>query len=152
MQNPTRLTALAAALILAVLALAGPASADEYIIGTGDVLQISFWQDPEMDQVVAVRQDGKITLSIIGEITASGFTSRELSEKVASNVSLYHKKISQAAVTVVGFNSQMIFVTGQVSLPGKRTFEVIPDIWTIIKEAGGTNEVADLTRRIGSGP
>jgi polysaccharide export outer membrane protein len=146
MQNPTRMMGITAAVIMAVMALAGLASADEYIIGPEDVLRISFWQDPDLDQTVVVRQDGKITLSIIGEITAAGQTSRELSTKIQTDVSQYNKKISQATVTVVGFNSQKIFVSGQAVNPGKMTFEVIPDLWTIIKEAGGATEAGDLTR------
>jgi len=121
-------------------------AADEYVIGPEDVLQVTFWQDPGLNQSVAVRQDGKITLSIIGEITAAGLTSRELSERIEQNVSLYNKEISQATVTVVAFNSQKVFVTGNVMAPGKRTFEVIPDLWTVIKEAGGSAESGDLTR------
>lgn len=146
MQNPARLTGILTALLIVVLAFFEMSPATEYIIGSGDVLKISFWQDSELDQLVSVRQDGKVTLSIIGEITAAGLTSRELSEKIARNVSLYHKQISQAAVTVIGFNSQKVFVSGQVVLPGKKTFEVIPDLWTVIKESGGATETADLTR------
>ncbi|MFH1700081.1 MAG: polysaccharide biosynthesis/export family protein [Candidatus Zixiibacteriota bacterium] len=121
-------------------------ASEEYIIGPEDVLQISFWQEPTLDQVVAVRQDGKITLSIIGEIQASGLTSSELAAQIERNVSLYNQKISQATVTVTGFHSQKVFVSGEAGAPGKMTFEVIPDIWTVIREAGGTTELGDLTR------
>ncbi len=134
------------ALVFLMILTAVPAwSADEYVIGPEDVLKISFWQDPDLDQTVQVRQDGKITLSIIGEITAAGLTPRELADRIEQSVSLYNKKISQATVTVVGFNSQKVFVTGQVMDPGKKTFEVIPDLWTVIKEAGGATEAGDLT-------
>lgn len=134
-------------LLIAVLAGSGSyLAAAEYVIGPDDILKISFWQDPELDQTVKVRQDGKITLSIIGEITAAGLTSKELADKIERDVSLYNKNISQATVTVIGFNSQMVFVTGQVVEPGKKTFEVIPDLWTVIKEAGGATEVGDMTR------
>lgn len=133
-------------LALLILLVPQPAAAGEYVIGPEDILRISFWQEPELDQTVTVRQDGKITLSIIGEIMASGLTSRDLAERIQRDVSLYNKKISQAAVTVIGFNSQKIFVTGQINIPGKKTFEVIPDIWTIIKEAGGATDFGDLTR------
>ncbi|MEZ5359402.1 MAG: polysaccharide biosynthesis/export family protein [Candidatus Zixiibacteriota bacterium] len=129
-----------------VLFSVGMLAADEYIIGPEDELEISFWQVPELNQTVVVRQDGKVTLSIIGEIDAAGLTPRELSEKIERNVSLYDKRISQAAVTVTGYNSQKVFVAGQVASPGKKTFEVIPDIWTVIKEAGGATEQGDLTR------
>lgn len=135
-----------AVIVLMILTTGSAWSADEYVIGPEDVLKISFWQDPDLDQTVQVRQDGKITLSIIGEITAAGLTPRELSDHIEQSVSLYNKKISQATVTVTGFNSQKVFVTGQVVAPGKKTFEVIPDLWTVIKEAGGATEVGDLTR------
>lgn len=141
-----RPTTFLAILFLTALAAASAWSADEYVIGSEDVLKISFWQDPELDQTVQVRQDGKITLSIIGEITAAGLTPRELADHIEQSVSLYNKKISQATVTVIGFNSQRVFVTGQVKNPGKKTFEVIPDLWTVIKEAGGATDVGDLTR------
>ncbi len=139
-------TALAGFILVLLMAAASARAADEYVIGPEDVLKISFWQDPELDQTVKVRQDGKITLSIIGEITAADLTPRELADKIERNVSLYNKKISQAAVTVIGFNSQKIFVTGQVVEPGKKTFEVIPDLWTIIKEDEGATDMGDLTR------
>lgn len=136
--------------VVIILLLAGAAgfaaAADEYVIGPEDIVRISFWQAPELDQEAAVRQDGKITISIIGEITAAGLTCRELASQIESNISLYNKKISQATVTVIGFNSQKIFVSGQVVAPGKKTFEVIPDLWTVIKEAGGATETGDLTR------
>lgn len=133
-------------LILSGLMAGNLVAADEYVIGPEDVLEISFWQDPQLNQTVTVRQDGKITLSIIGEIVAAGLTSRQLSEKIESNVSLYNKNISQATVTVASFNSQMIFISGQVTNPGKRTYEVIPDLWTVMKEAGGVTGQGDLTR------
>lgn len=134
-----------AIICLVILTAVSARSADEYVIGPEDVLKISFWQDPDLDQTVQVRQDGKITLSIIGEITAAGMTPRELADRIEQSVSLYNKRISQATVTVIGFNSQKIFVTGQVMSPGKRAFEVIPDLWTVIKEAGGATEAGDLT-------
>jgi polysaccharide export outer membrane protein len=146
MRIPARISQVACFALLSIFLLSGSNLAEEYIIGPSDILQISFWQDPQLDQQVKVRQDGKITLSIIGEITAAGLTSKELADKIERNVSLYNKKISQATVTVIGFFSQKIFVTGQVVIPGKRTFEVIPDLWTIIKEAGGANDFGDLSR------
>ncbi len=138
---------LAAFLALLFIGSAGIASAaEEYVIGPEDVVKISFWQAPELDQMATVRQDGKITVAIIGEITAAGLTCRELASQIENNISLYNKKISQATVTVVGFYSQKVFVSGQVVTPGKKTFEVIPDLWTVIKEAGGATETGDLTR------
>ncbi|HEQ98210.1 MAG TPA: hypothetical protein ENO22_02585 [candidate division Zixibacteria bacterium] len=120
-------------------------SAQQYKIGPEDVLKISFWQDPALNQVVSVRQDGKITLSVIGEVTAAGLTPQELATKIGDQVSRYNKQISQATVEVLQYNSQKVFITGHVLSPGKYAFEEMPNVWELIKEAGGVTEQGDLS-------
>lgn len=134
-------------LISALLSLvaASPALA-EYEIGVDDVLQVSFWQASELNEQVRVKSDGKITLSVIGEITAAGLTTSELSRKIVEQVSRFNRDITQATVTVVNYGSQTVFVEGQVMNPGRYAREVIPDIWTIIKEMGGVTQTGDLSR------
>ncbi len=131
---------------LLVLLTGQKSYAEDYIIGADDELQINFWQKPALDQIVIVRQDGNITLTTIGDIQATGLTSTQLAEQIERSVSLYDRDVSQATITVIGFNSQKIFVAGQIANPDKYSYEVIPDLWTIIKEAGGATELGDLTR------
>ncbi len=119
--------------------------AEEYKIGPEDVLSISFWQDPTLNQTVTVRQDGRITLTVIGEIMAGGLTPVELGRKIGDQVSRYNRTISQATVEVVAYNSQKVFISGQVLHPGKFAFEVIPNVWDLIKEAGGITDFGDLS-------
>ena len=119
---------------------------EEYRIGKEDVLEIRFWQDRSLDAIVKVRQDGKISLDIAGEIDAAGSTTGELEKKIIKQISRYNGAISQVVVRVTEFNSQKIFVSGQARTPGKYTFEKIPDLWTVINEAGGATDVGDLSR------
>lgn len=119
--------------------------AQEYTIGSEDVLNISFWQQPDLNSVVRVRQDGKISLPVIGEIMAAGLTPAGLSRKIVENISFYNKNISQATVVVMEYNSQKVFVEGQVNRPGKYSFESVPNLWEVIREAGGPTEAADLS-------
>jgi len=120
--------------------------ANEYKIGAGDVLEISFWQDPNLNTSVRVNQDGKISIDIVGEIDASGKTTRELEVEIVRRMSRLNKNISQAVVRVAEYNYQYVFVSGEVNNPGKYTFEEIPDLWTILNEAGGIAEAGDLSR------
>jgi polysaccharide export outer membrane protein len=131
--------------IILVVAVAVPLHA-EYTIGPQDVLQISFWQQPALDQTVTVRADGKITISIIGEIAAAGLTPPDLARKIGERANYHNPAISQAAVTVIGYFSQKVFINGQVLRPGPYAFEELPDIWTLIKEAGGITPFADLSK------
>lgn len=134
-------------MVTALLALAPVNSgAAEYVIGRGDVLEIRFWQEPDLDSRVTVSNDGMITLDVIGRIEAAGKTTEELQNDIVRRISRLNKKISQAAVRVDQFNYNYVFVIGQANEPGKLTFEEIPDLWTIINEAGGVSPTGDLSR------
>jgi polysaccharide export outer membrane protein len=132
------------ALVFAFLFAAQAISAD-YIVGIDDVLRISFWQQPDLDTVARVRRDGGISLPVVGDIQAAGLTIDQLEETIIQKISIFNTEISQAQVEILEFNSQKVFVTGEVYRPGKYTFEYIPNLWEIIREAGGPRERALLT-------
>jgi len=132
-------------MVSAWILFTGPAVSEEYHIGPGDVLEITYWQQPELNQTVPVRQDGKITLAVIGEIQASGLTTMRLEQQLVERMSRVNKNISQVVVTVAQFRSRSVFVGGEVTTPAMLYFEAIPDMWEAIKLAGGPKETADLS-------
>ncbi len=119
---------------------------EAYKIGPEDVLEVNFWQDPKLNSTVRVGLDGNITLDIIGQIEAAGKTTEQLQDDIVRQISRLNKNISQAVVRVVTYNYNHVYVTGEVHTPGKLTFEAIPDLWSVINEAGGPTDFADLTR------
>lgn len=123
-------------------------SSEPYLIGPEDVLEIKFWQDEtnRLDATVKVRQDGMISLDIIGEIKAEGLAASDLERDIVRQMSRYNKTISQTVVRVIEYGFQKVYISGQVLNPGKYTFEKIPDLWTLINESGGVTEYGDLTR------
>lgn len=133
-------------LCLLVVLIAGSAVSDEYKIGTGDVIEIRFWQDNDLNTEVRVNQEGMITLDIIGSIRASGKTTNELQNDIVHQMSRLDARISQVIVRILEYNYQHVFIKGQITTPGKYSFEQIPDLWTLINEAGGLTEFGDLSR------
>ncbi len=131
--------------ICLLVTLGATLAAEEYVIGPGDVLQVDYWQEPDLSQQVTVRQNGKISLSVIGEVEAAGLTLKRLEQFLVERISRVNRKISQVVVTVVDFRSRSVFVGGQVFHPGMQYFEVIPNLWETIKLAGGPTEIADLS-------
>ena len=119
--------------------------AQEYKIGSGDILKITFFERPELDKTTKVGLDGTITLPVIGSVKAAGLTATELTQKIISQFSMYAVHISQAFVEVVTYESNKIFITGSVTNPGKYVFEKIPNLWRVISEAGGPTESANLS-------
>ncbi len=133
-------------LLAIVLVAPGANSQSAYKIGPEDVLEITFWQDNSLNANVKVRQDGKISLDIIGEIEAAGLTTSELEKKIVRQMSRFNSAISNAVVRVISYGFQKVYITGQVLSPGKYSFEKIPNLWALINEAGGISEEGDLSR------
>ena len=52
----------------------------EYFLGPEDVLDITVWKNADLSKQVTVRPDGRISLPLIGDITAVGKTAAQLSE------------------------------------------------------------------------
>lgn len=133
-------------LVVCLLPVSLLAQTDGYKIGPEDVLEVKFWQEKELNSTVRVNIDGKISLDIVGTLDVAGKTVEELENLIVRQMSRLNRNVSQVVVRVVAYNYQAVFVTGLVTTPGKKTFEVIPDLWTIINEAGGVAETGDLTR------
>ncbi len=115
----------------------------DYRIGTDDVLEISVWDQKELDQVVSVRPDGKISLALVGEIPAGGRTVSELAQTLAE---MYGRTVKSARVMVgvKEIRSRSIFFVGGVVRPG--ALQLTQD-WTLlqgISAAGGLVPAADL--------
>lgn len=120
------------------------ADTEEYIIGPEDELEITFWQDRMLNTTVRVGNDGRIVIPVVGSMTAAGLKPSQLSRKIVEKISIYNKSITQASVVVTRYGSNKIYITGQVHQPGKKTFEIIPNLWDAILEAGGPTEEAAL--------
>ncbi len=54
----------------------------EYRLGPGDKISIKFFYNPDLDDVVTIRPDGKISLQLVDDIEASGLTVKELDHRL----------------------------------------------------------------------
>jgi len=121
------------------------APAQEYILEPGDVLSISFWQQPDLNvQSIRLDAEGKINIPLAGRVNAAGLTISQFSSKIVERISIYNKSITQATVVVNEYGSKKVFITGAVGAPGKYSFEKMPTIWEAILEAGGPQPTAQL--------
>ena len=62
---------------------------DDYIIGPGDVLDISVWNNEALSKLVTVLPDGKIHFTLIGEVAAGGKTVNDLEKELKKRISVF---------------------------------------------------------------
>ena len=116
--------------------------ASTYVIGVGDVLQISVWKDAELTRQVTVLPDGVIAMPLIGFIQAAGKTVSVLREEIVERISTYMPD-PILDVSVVQSNSMNIYVIGKVRNPGRFPIPVDVSVLQAMAMAGGPDKFAD---------
>ena len=93
-------------------------SATDYRVQPPDTIEISSSQAGEIDgEEQSVRQDGKITLRLLGEVEVAGMTPTEIARKLETLMRKYYVD-PQVNVRVTNRDSKRFYVFGQVSRPG----------------------------------
>jgi len=113
----------------------------DYIIGPEDVLEITVWKNQDLSKVVAVRPDGRISLPLIGEVTAVGKTPVQVTEDISLKLKEY-KENPQVSIVLKEVNSYAIFVLGEVAKPGKYPLKSKTTLLQGISIAGGFTAMA----------
>jgi polysaccharide export outer membrane protein len=105
---------------------------------------LTFPAAAEFNETQKIRADGKVTLPLIGEVTAAG---KKVVDFQSELVRLYKPQLrnSEVVVTVESSVAQVV-VSGAVARPAKLTFERPTTVFQAIMEAGGVNEYGSLKR------
>jgi polysaccharide export outer membrane protein len=131
----------------AALQAAGPLTlSPNYIIGAADSIRIDVRTVDAQTlqlQVMAtesgqqsVRPDGKITLPLLGDIEAAGFTPEQLAADIKARISQYYND-PIVTVTVLGVNSKQVYFAGDgVSRAGSMAISPGMTILQAIASAG----------------
>lgn len=114
----------------------------EYKIQPGDVLDIKFFYNPELNEQITVRSDGRISLQLINEVDAAGLTPAQLTEnlKTAYATEIVSPKI---AVIIRVPVADKVFVDGEVNRAGIVTITGPTTVAQSIAQAGGMKDSAN---------
>ena len=120
----------------------------KYKVGVGDQIAVTIWGLPEIFPVTNVGADqnlrrvdanGNIFFPYVGLIEAKGKTQDELRNDLTDGLSQFFTD-PQLDVTVARFNSQQVFVLGEVTKPLKLNITDIPiSLSNAIGESFGLN-------------
>lgn len=120
-----------------------------FSLGTGDSIEINVWENPELSTRATVRPDGKISMPLVGEITASGKTPEQLDTELTEAISKFIKN-PVVSIMVLSFDSaqfqQRVRITGAVEQPTSVQWQRGITVLDLLLLAGGTTEFAAPNR------
>ncbi len=122
-----------------------PERNSEYIIGAGDVLEISVWNEPDLSRTVFVRIDGRISLPLIGDVVATGKSPEALASLLEDEARKY---IAEPNISVIltASNSKRYYLLGQIEKPGEYPIDYPVTLLQAIAKAGGFKEWAKTSK------
>ena len=125
--------------------VAGVIPVDEkaYVIGAEDVIRIEVWGDARLSGDFLVRPDGKISMNLIGDVTAAGKTPEALSADIGDR--LKAGEFMRAPSVIVGIKdvrSKKYYLQGEVNKPGAVPLVVPTTVLEALVQAGGFRDFA----------
>ena len=128
-----------------------------YLVGIGDVLNITVWDHPELtipqsgarsaaEAGNVVHRDGTIFYPYVGKVPVVGRHVTEIREDITRELGKYIKS-PQVDVSVAAFRSQRVFVSGAVNKPSMVPVTNVPTtLLSAIHASGGMAPNADWRR------
>ncbi len=125
-----------------------PPVPEEYKIDVGDKLSIKLFYNPELNQEVVVRPDGRIALQLVNEIKVVGMTPAKLSELLTENYAKYLAQPPEISVILTAYPSMKFYVGGEIGGVGVKELPGPTTAMGAILNSGGFKDSADRNQVI----
>jgi polysaccharide biosynthesis/export protein len=121
----------------------------EYLLGVGDVIEITVARVPDLQRRVPVQMDGTISFPMLGSINALGITQLELQTRIQATLASKVIRvrlpdgredsiaIDPSDVTAIVVEYRPIYVNGDVAKPGEYLYRPLMTVHQAIALAGG---------------
>ena len=109
----------AAAPVSSAAASAPPVrAAAGYKVGTRDVLKVVVWSQQDLSGAFTVGATGTVSFPLVGDIPAAGRSVDEIEADLRAKLADGYLTNPQVSIEVAEFNSQRVYVVGEVRQPG----------------------------------
>jgi len=107
-------------------------------LSPGDTIKAAYADETIPDQTQKIRRDGKVSLPLIGEVTAAGKRVIDFQHEL---VRRYEGQLENGEVLVTLENgSATVIVSGFANKPGRVVFDRPTTVYQAIMEAGGVSD------------
>ena len=117
----------------------------EFRLGSGDVITVNVWKNPDLSVTVPVRPDGFISVPLVGDVLAGGQTPAEIAATTEQLLTQYIRtpKVSVIIQEIPSAEFQnRVRVVGGVAEPKSIQHRDGMTVLDLVLEAGGANEFA----------
>ena len=121
-----------------------PALEDAYYIQAGDVFNVKIFSNPNLNETLMVRPDGRISMQLIDDIMVAGKTPAEVDRMITEAYST-RLRDPEVAVIMREFSVNKIFVGGEVLSPRIVDLRGPMTVSRAIFQAGGQKNTATLS-------
>jgi polysaccharide export outer membrane protein len=137
------MTRLVFALLLALASsLPAHAQGTDYVIGAQDVLAITVYDQPDLTGRFKVEGDGSFSFPLIGRVKAAGKSLRTVEDELKKRLADGYLRNPQVTVAVETYQSQRIFILGEVKAPGAYVLTGDMTLIEALSRAGATTPAA----------
>jgi polysaccharide export outer membrane protein len=120
----------------------------DYLLGAGDLLEITVFESESLNTTARVSSRGYITLPLLGPIEVKGLTAREAEMKIEDTYRAKYIKNPHVSVFVEEHLSQRVTLVGQFKQPGTYEYPSKQSLLDVMALAGGLTDKAGHTVQI----
>jgi len=120
----------------------------DYILGAGDLLQITVFEAENLNTTVRVSSRGHVTLPLLGQIRVKGLTARESEIQIEKLYQAKYIKNPHVSVFVEEHFSQRVTLVGQFKKPGTYDYLSKQRLLDVMALAGGLSDKAGGTVQV----
>lgn len=132
-------------ILLLVASAAGFSYSAVYLIGPGDVLEISVYDNPDLETRVRVSSDGTIVMPLLGQVEVAELTTAGVGEKITALLDANYLVNPQVNVFVIEYRSKKVVLLGRINQPGLIELSGSISLLELISRAGGLEKDAGET-------
>src|SRR5687768_6697399 len=111
----------------------------EHVLGPGDVIRVTVFQNPDLSVETRLSENGQVTYPLVGQINLDGLSTTAAEQKIAKALRDGNFVLKpQVSVMLLQVRSAQISILGQVGKPGRYPIETVNSkVSEMIAAAGG---------------
>ena len=122
--------------------------AGDYLVGPGDVLGISVYDNEDLTTKVRVSSSGTIVMPLLGQVEVQGGTVNAITDKITRLLADGYLVNPQVNIFVEEYRSKKVVVLGNVRTPGLIELSGPTNFLELVSKAGGLEKDAGDTATI----